>query len=85
MEDAPVDINSLAEFRDNPFISNLPPPLSQRAAWQFLSDPSSFDPEERKYPLHLRSHCLYRLGRLFEPLEQHLRLEAAFSTLLRRG
>ncbi|UTV81124.1 ATP-binding protein [Acidithiobacillus sp. YTS05] len=75
----------MPEFRDNPFINRLPPQLSQRNAWQFLSDPPEFNPEERTYPIQLRMNCLYRLRRFFEPLEHHLRLESAFSTLLRQG
>ncbi|WP_226833955.1 ATP-binding protein [Acidithiobacillus ferrooxidans] len=85
MASSPTDIPLLPEFRDNPFINRLPPQLSQRKAWQFLSDPPEFSPAERSYPIHLRMNCLYRLRRFFEPLEHHLRLESAFSTLLRQG
>ncbi len=81
----PSDLMLLPEFRDNPFINRLPPQLSLRDAWAFLSDPPAFSPEERTYPTHVRLHCLYRLRRFFEPLEHHLRLEAAFSALLRQG
>lgn len=85
MASSPTDIPLLPEFRDNPFINRLPPQLSQQKAWQFLSDPPEFSPAERSYPIHLRMNCLYRLRRFFEPLEHHLRLESAFSTLLRQG
>lgn len=85
MASSPTDISLLPEFRDNPFINRLPPQLSQRKAWQFLSDSPKFSPAERTYPIHLRMNCLYRLRRFFEPLEHHLRLESAFSTLLRQG
>jgi hypothetical protein len=80
-----TDIALLPEFRDNPFINRLPPQLSQRDAWRFLSDPPEFRAEERTYPIHIRVNCLYRLRRFFEPLEHHLRLESAFSSLLRQG
>lgn len=82
---AQTDIALLPEFRDNPFVNRLPPQLSQRDAWRFLSDPPDFTAEERTYPIHIRVNCLYRLRRFFEPLEHHLRLEAAFSRLLRQG
>lgn len=85
MASSPTDIPLLPEFRDNPFINRLPPQLSQQKAWQFLSDPPEFSPAERSYPIHLRMNCLFRLRRFFEPLEHHLRLESAFSTLLRQG
>ena len=85
MASSPTDIPLLPEFRDNPFINRLPPQLSQQKAWQFLSDPPEFSPAERSYPIHLRMNCLYRLRRFFEPLEHHLRLESAFSALLRQG
>ena len=85
MASSPTDISLLPEFRDNPFINRLPPQLSQQKAWQFLSDPPKFSPEERTYSFPLRMNCLYRLRRFFEPLDHHLRLEAAFSTLLRQG
>ncbi|MFT2095625.1 ATP-binding protein [Acidiphilium multivorum] len=75
----------LPEYRDNPFINRLPAQMSMREAWAFLSDPPDFSPSDRNYPAHMRVQCLYRLGRCFEPLEHHLRLEAAFSALLRQG
>lgn len=85
MTSSPTAPLLLPEFRDNPFINRLPPQLSQRKAWQFLSDPPEFSPDERTYPIQLRLNCLYRLRRFFEPLDHHLRLESAFSTLLRQG
>lgn len=85
MTDRQTDIDLLPEFRDNPFINRLPLQLSRRAAWHFLSAPPGFRPEEREYPVEVRLNCVYRLRRFFEPLEPHLRLESAFSTLLRQG
>ncbi len=85
MDQPQTDIALLPEFSSNPFINQLPPQLSQRDALKFLSDPPYFKPEERNYPFHIRINCLYRLRRFFEPLDHHLRLETAFSTLLRQG
>lgn len=56
-----------------------------KKAMTFLSDPPAFKPEERQFPAHIRMQCLYRLRRCFIPLEHHLRLESAFSTMLRQG
>src|ERR1019366_9568855 len=81
----PADLPLLPEYRDNPFINRLPPQMSMRQALAFLNDPPAFSPEERRYRAHERLHCLYRLRRLFVPLEHHLRLEYAFSALLRQG
>jgi hypothetical protein len=79
------DLPVLPEYRDNPFISRLPPQMSMRQTMDFLKDPPAFSPEERRYRAHERLHCLYRLLRCFVPLEHHLRLESAFSALLRQG
>ncbi len=81
----PADLPLLPEYRDNPFINRLPPQMSMRKALAFLDDPPTFLPEERRYPAHERMQCLYRLRRCFVPLEHHLRLESAFSALLRQG
>ena len=75
----------LPEYENNPFISRLSPAMPMRKALAFLNDPPAFNPEERLYPAHLRLQCLYRLRRCFIPLEHHLRLESAFSTMLRQG
>jgi len=81
----PADISLLPEYRDNPFINRLPPQMSMRQVLDFLKNPPAFSPEERRYPAHVRLQCLYRLRRCFIPLEHHLRLESAFSALLRQG
>jgi hypothetical protein len=75
----------LPEYAHNPFISQLPKEMSMKEAMRFLSDPPAFKPEERQFPAHIRMQCLYRLRRCFIPLEHHLRLESAFSTMLRQG
>ncbi len=82
---SPSDVPRIPEYDDNLFISRLPKQMSMREALTFLDDPPAFKPEERLYPAHLRLQCLYRLRRCFIPLEHHLRLESAFSTMLRQG
>lgn len=85
MMNSPSDVPQLAEYNNNLFISRLPAQMSMRQALAFLDDPPAFKPEERLYPAHVRLQCLYRLRRCFIPLEHHLRLESAFSTMLRQG
>lgn len=85
MKNPPADASRLPEYENNLFIQRLPSPMSMRQALAFLDDPPDFKPEERLYPAHLRLQCLYRLRRCFIPLEHHLRLESAFSTMLRQG
>lgn len=85
MMNSPSGVPRIPEYDDNLFISRLPKQMSMREALTFLDDPPAFKPEERLYPAHLRLQCLYRLRRCFIPLEHHLRLESAFSTMLRQG
>lgn len=85
MMNSPSDSPQLPEYENNLFISRLPSQMSMRRALTVLDDPPAFKPEERLYPVHLRLQCLYRLRRCFIPLEHHLRLESAFSTMLRQG
>ena len=85
MTNSRSDVSQLPEYEDNLFISRLPPQMSMHQALTFLDDLPAFKPEERLYPAHLRLQCLYRLRRCFIPLEHHLRLESAFSTMLRQG
>lgn len=75
----------LPEYRDNPFIARLPPILSEDEAIKALSEPPLFHVRERQYPDHIRTQCIMRLSRYFEPLNRHLKLEQSFSTLLRQG
>ncbi|TCW31809.1 ATP-binding protein [Gulbenkiania mobilis] len=75
----------LPEYRDNPFIARLPSILSTADSVQALGVPAIHEDAERNYPDHIRAHCLLRLKRFFEPLEQHLALEQHFAMLLRQG
>ncbi|ACH84987.1 MULTISPECIES: ATP-binding protein [Acidithiobacillus] len=79
------DVTDLPEYRDNPFIAQLPPLLSAREALRTMAAPPIFNEKERGYAAHLRAHCVLRLKNYFEPLENHLQLEAKFGMLLRQG
>ncbi|WP_448208589.1 ATP-binding protein [Azospirillum sp. sgz302134] len=81
-DDEPI---TLPEYRDNPFINRLPPILSAAEALERLTDLPAFDEAERRYPAHLRAHCVQRLGRYFDPLDRHILLESRFSMLVRQG
>lgn len=75
----------LPEYRDNPFIAALPPLWSTSETYEHLKLLPHHDPAERQYADHVRPHCIMRLFRYFEPLEQHLTLANRFSMLLRQG
>ncbi len=79
------DMTTLAEYSENPFIAKLPPVLSVNEALRAMAGPPKFSEKERGYPAHLRAHCVLRLKNYFEPLENHLQLEAKFGMLLRQG
>lgn len=79
------DVTDLPEYRDNPFIAKLPHLLSAHEALQAMAEPPKFNEIERDYAAHLRAHCVLRLKNYFEPLGNHLQLEAKFSMLLRQG
>lgn len=85
MADSDPEPFILPEYRDNPFIARLPSLLSTREAYSALTALPLLEERERQYPDHIRAHCIARLLRYFEPLEQHLQLEERFSILVRQG
>ncbi len=84
---SPDDIpRLLPEHRDNPFIAELPPLMSEQEVIAALSEEPSFKIEERGYPDHLRCACIMRLNHhYFRPLRRHLDLESRLAQLLREG
>ena len=76
---------SLPEYEDNPFISKLPPLLSQRELLSTMASLPAFHERERNFPAQLRKHCIMRLGRYFEPMERQIQLAERFGMLLRQG
>jgi hypothetical protein len=75
----------LAEYADNPFISALPPMVTQKAHYQRLRLAPLFDEKERFYPAYLRKHCIARLADCFLPQARQVVLADRFDLLLRRG
>lgn len=80
-----IEQSVLPEYRDNPFIAALPPLWSTSETYERLRLLPHYDPAERLYADHVRPHCIMRLFRYFEPLEQHLTLADRFGMLLRQG
>lgn len=75
----------LPEYANNPFIARLPPLMSQQEALATLTDLPAYSIAERRYPAHLRCHCIQRLARYFDPMNRHLTLEHRISALIRQG
>ncbi len=80
-----IEQSVLPEYRDNPFIAALTPLWSTSENYDRLRMLPNYDPAERLYADHVRPHCIMRLFRYFEPLEQHLTLADRFGMLLRQG
>ncbi len=78
-------INTLPEFADNPFISNLPPILSRREMVNVLTRLPSFDVKERNYPPHIRKYCVLRLVEFFVPIDRHLQYFERVDMTIRQG
>ncbi len=80
-----MDIPTLPEYESNPFISKLPPIRSVKDIKKCLKVTPDFSEKERKYPSHIRKHCLLRLTRFFEPLERPIRLFETIDMMIRQG
>jgi hypothetical protein len=77
---------TLPEYLENPFITALPPLMSEQEVIASLSEKPHFDKRERYYPDHLRCACIMRLARhYFIPLKRHLTLETRLAQLIRQG
>lgn len=85
MKSSESTVSVLSEYRNNPFITKLPPLLSQREVLSSLASRPEFQEHERNYSTQIRKHCIMRLGRYFEPLERQFQLAERFGMLLRQG
>ena len=85
MTNSDAQLAVLPEYQDNPFIAALPPLWSTKETYDRLLLQPVFDPRERQFPDHVRPHCIMRLFRYFDPLEQHLTLASRFGMLVRQG
>jgi len=76
----------ISDFAGNPWIEALPDILSPEQVIEALSSYPPMDPLERQLEPHLRIHLIpQRLSQYFQPLEQHLVLYDAISSMIRGG
>ena len=76
----------LTEYMGNPLIEALPPIWEDSdEVIDMLSYSEGHHDGERQYKPRYRMHCVMRLFRYFQPLEQHLDIEQRFSSCIRQG
>jgi len=73
------------DYRDNPMIEALPPIWSTDEVVDMLSQNGGHHDGERRLDAQYRLHCVHRLFRYFQPLEQHIDIEQRFSRCIRQG
>jgi hypothetical protein len=76
---------TLPEYDGNPFISTLPPILSQREWRDYLRRPAIFDAAERGFAHKFRKHCVLRLSRHYDPVARQIQLAERLDMLIRQG
>jgi hypothetical protein len=75
----------LSEFKGNPLIEALPPIWDSSEVVDMLSHSDGHHDGERQLDARYRMHCVLRLFRYFQPLEQHLDIDERFSLCIRQG
>jgi len=73
------------DYKGNPLIEALPPIWGVEEVIDMLSYNEGFNEGERQLDLRYRMHCILRLFRYFQPLEQHIDIERRFSSCIRQG
>ena len=73
------------DYRHNPLIESLPPIWGNDEVIDMLSHNEGFNEGERQLDPRYRMHCILRLFRYFQPLEQHIDIEGRFSCCIRQG
>jgi len=73
------------DYRNNPLIESLPPIWGNDEVIDMLSHNEGFNEGERQLDPRYRMHCILRLFRCFQPLEQHIDIERRFSCCIRQG
>ena len=79
-----TDSEFLPEYRGNPLIEVLPP-IWDAEVIDMLSHSDGRHDGERQMEPRYRMHCVLRLFRYFQPLEQHIDIDRRFSLCLRQG
>ena len=77
--------HKLPEYNANPMIQALPHLMSEEEFLASVTVMPNFAPEEKFLEPHLRTHCVERLSRYFEPINKTLQLQQAISVLLMQG
>jgi len=75
----------VSDYRGNPLIEALPPIWSGTEVVDMLSRNDGHHDGERQLDSQYRLHCVRRLFRYFQPLEQHIDIEQRFSGCIRQG
>lgn len=75
----------LPEYNTNPMIKALPPILNIDDFLKAVEEKPLFNVEERTYDAATRFHCIERLSRYFEPVNQSVQLYQVITRLLMTG
>jgi len=75
----------LYDYTNNPLIEALPEIWCSDEVVDMLSNNEGHHDGERELDSHYRMHCVLRLFRYFQPLEQHVEIERRFSKCIRQG
>ena len=73
------------DYRENPLVEALPPIWSSAVVIDMLSHNGGHHDGERQLDAQYRLHCVHRLFRYFQPLEQHIDIEQRLSRCIRQG
>lgn len=73
------------EYQGNPLIEALPDIWTTDQVVRMLSDKADYNSGERELDAQYRLHCIHRLFRYFQPLEQHIDIEQRISRSIRQG
>jgi len=85
MTDAVYREQIVPDYKYNPLIEALPPIWSSNAVVDMLTHNEGHHDGERQLDATYRLHCVQRLFRYFQPLEQHVDIEQRFSRCIRQG
>ena len=77
--------HKLPEYNANPMIQALPHLMTEEEFLTSVTVMPNFAPQEKFLQPHLRTHCVERLSRYFEPIDKTLQLQQAVSVLLMQG
>ena len=73
------------DYKGNPLVEALPPIWDSGEVIKMLARDDGYHDGERQFGPRSRMHCILRLFRYFQPLEQHIDIENRFSCCIRQG